>query len=45
MEVDSVHSVSERKVKKKQINVPQHYIDAIKEVRQDNPYEMHYVDY
>ena len=35
MIVDSVHSVIEHKVKNKPIYVPQHYIDAIKEVRQD----------
>ena len=43
MEVDSVHSMIERKMKHKPIYVPQNYVDIIKQTRPKQPYKVHYV--
>lgn len=47
MEVDSVHSVIERKVRKRKtcIYVPQNYVDLMREARPRQPYVVHYVDH
>lgn len=45
MEVDSVHSVVERKLKHKNIYVPQNYVEAIREASSVRPYQVHYVDH
>ncbi|XP_060062917.1 toll-like receptor 4 [Ylistrum balloti] len=45
MEVDSVHSTIESKLKRKPIYVPQNYVDIIKSVRPSQPYHVHYVDH
>lgn len=45
MEVDSVHSVIERKLKRKNIYVPQNYVDVMTSVRPSQPYIVHYVDH
>ena len=47
MEEDSVHSVIEHKVKKRNtvIYVPQKYVDIMREVRPAHPYVVHYVDH
>ena len=45
MEVDSVHSTIERKIKIKSIYVPQNYVDLIKSVRPTQKYKVLYVDH
>lgn len=45
MEVDSVHSSIERKIKKKNIYVPQNYVELISECRRNQSYRIHYVDH
>lgn len=45
MEVDSVHSSIERKIKKKKIYVPQNYVEMISDCRRNQPYLVHYVDH
>jgi hypothetical protein len=48
MECDSAHSCIERKYRKKEIFVPQMYVQCIKEARQSHnstPYEVEYVDH
>ncbi len=45
MEVDSVHSVIERKLKNQQIYVTQNYVDIMKGARRILPYKVRYVDH
>ena len=45
MEVDSVHSVVERKIKRKNIYVPQNYVEILQEVRPAHPFVVHYIDH
>lgn len=45
MEVDSVHSVIERKLKHKNIYVPQNYVEAIREACSSHPYQVQHVDH
>ena len=45
MEVDSVHSTIEQKVKNGNINHPQSYVDAMKECRCNDPYTVEYLDH
>ena len=45
MEIDSSHSVIERKLKKKNIYVPQNYVQLIESARLSQPYTVHYVDH
>ena len=40
LEVDSVHSVIERKLKNKPIYVPQNYVDIFKVSRLERPYDV-----
>ena len=45
MEIDSVHSVIERKLKNKEFHCPADYISAMKSARKHpNPYKVKYVD-
>lgn len=44
MEVDSVHSVIERKLKKRNIYVPQNYVEVITTACSVKPYNVRYVD-
>jgi len=43
MEVDSIHSLVERKLKRKPIYVPQNYVDVIASCRQSRPIDVKYV--
>ncbi|KAK6167866.1 hypothetical protein SNE40_021797 [Patella caerulea] len=43
MEVDSVHSVIERKLKKRPIYIPQNYVDIFRSARPRQPYNVFYV--
>lgn len=45
MEVHSVHSVIERKIKNKPIYSPQSYVDAMRECRPSQPYNVKYVSH
>ncbi|XP_071147129.1 uncharacterized protein [Mytilus edulis] len=45
MEVDSVHSVIERKLKNKPIYVPQNYVDIFKVSRLERPYDVKYLSH
>jgi len=45
MEVDSVHSVIEKKLKHRNIYVPQNYIDAITTACSVHPYQVQYLEY
>jgi hypothetical protein len=47
MECDSVHAAVGRKIKNKDIYIPQRYVELIQDSResQDNPYQVKYVDY
>ena len=47
MECDSVHATIDRKIKKKDVFIPQKYVELIQESRSDseNPYTVKYVDH
>ncbi|CAG9773409.1 unnamed protein product [Ceutorhynchus assimilis] len=45
MEVDSVHSLIERKLKNKDINLPSDYIEVCKKARLKQPFEVNYLDH
>ena len=45
MEVDSVHSTIEKKVRNKQIYVPANYVDLIFQARPGQPYAVQYLSY
>lgn len=45
MEVDAVHSVIERKVKGRNIHIPQNYVECISDARPSQPYKVNYVDH
>lgn len=45
MECDSVHSTIEKSLRKKEIYVPQQYVDCIREARKSNKYKVKYVSH
>lgn len=45
MEVDSIHSVIERKIRNKKINIPADYVYVCKTACQKSPYKVKYLDH
>lgn len=45
MEVDAVHSSIERKINKRNIYIPQNYVEIIQQCRPSHPYVVRYVDH